>query len=145
MRIIIAVITALCATQAYAVCEGSKTLFFCNTQKGGKQIIVCDSGKTIDYSFGKAAKPDVAVKVARDVASTRQWDGMGGSMSYSVDIPNKSAVYNVFWSANRNDDAHGIEAGVNVFVDKKLKATLKCNEKDLVNNIEGVQLKPTTD
>ena len=145
MRIIIAVLTVLFSTQVYAVCEGSKTLFFCNTQKGNKQIVVCDSDKTIDYSFGKAAKPDVTVKVARDVASTRQWDGMGGSIFYSVDIPNKSAVYNVFWSANRNDEAHGVEAGVNVFVDKKLKTTLKCNEKDLVNNIEGVQLKPTTD
>lgn len=142
MRIIIAVLTALFSTQVYAVCEGSKTLFFCNTQKG-KQITVCDSGKTIDYSFGKAGKPELSVKAPRDQASTFQWAGVGSSISYSVDIPNSKTVYNVYWSADRNDEKHGIDAGVNVFINKELKTTVKCSEKGLIQNIEGVDLKPS--
>ncbi|CAG1022898.1 hypothetical protein DOJK_01971 [Patescibacteria group bacterium] len=138
--IISAALFSLFTSQAYAVCENSKTLFFCNTQKG-KQIVVCDSEKTIDYSFGKMGKPELQVKAPRDTASTFQWAGIGSTISYSVDIPNGDATYNVFWSADKNTDEHAIEAGVNVFIKKELKTTVKCSNKGLVNNMEGVNLK----
>lgn len=140
--VIVPVLTALFATNVYAKCVGSKTLFFCTTVKG-KQIEVCDSGKTIDYSFGKpAGKPEIAVKVPRDLASTSQWAGIGRAESYAVDIPNGKATYNVFWSVDRLTDEHAIEAGVNVLINNNLVTTVNCG-KDVVSNLEGVKLKPT--
>lgn len=140
--VIIPVLAALFSANAYAKCENSKTLFSCITTKG-KQIEVCDANKTIDYSFGKPqGKPEVTVKAPREQASTFQWSGVG-AMSYAVDIPNKETVYNVFWSADRVSEDHAVEAGVNVLVNKKQVATVRCTGKDIVNNIEGVKLKPT--
>lgn len=140
---VVPVVAVLLTTNVYASCEGSKTLFFCNTVKG-KQIEVCDAGDTINYVFGKAQKtPEIDIKVPRDKASTYQWAGVGSSMSYAVDIPNGKTTYNVFWSADRMTDEHAIEAGVNVLINNELVTTVKCAEKDLVSNLEGVDLKPT--
>lgn len=141
--IIPVIITTLCAANVYADCGSSKTLFSCTSTKG-KQVEVCDSEKTIDYSFGKAKKkPDIAIKVPRDQVSTFQWEGVGSTESYAVDIPNDNAVYNVFWGVDRLTDKHPVEAGINVFVDKKLVTTINCADKDIVNNLQGVKLKAT--
>jgi hypothetical protein len=63
-------------------------------------------------------------------------------MSYAVSIPNGNTIYNVFWGVDRLSDEHPIEAGVNVEINKKLEATVKCvGEKNIVQNIEGIELK----
>ena len=89
----IAVLFFFVSFNAVAACEkGSTTVFSCVTGKG-KIIEVCDSKKTIDYSFGKPSeKPDLALKVPRESASTTQWNGMGRWISYSVEIPNGNTV-----------------------------------------------------
>ena len=135
---------AFCTSSAAnAACDkGSKTVFSCLTAKG-KLIQVCDSGKTIDYSFGKPnLTPEIVVRAPRDEASTVQWAGVGRYLSYSVEIPNGNTIYSVFWGADRVSDEHPIEAGVNVEVNNKLVATVKCaGEKNIVQNIEGIDLK----
>ena len=143
IKLIISVAASLLASNVYASCKGSKTLFSCLTTKG-KQIEVCDAEKTIGYSFGKPkGKPDIVVKVPRDQASTYQWAGVGRSMSYAVDIPNGNTTYNVFFGVDRLTEEHAIEAGVNVFINKDLVTTVNCSGKNVISNIEGVNLKPT--
>lgn len=142
--VIVPVVAMLLATNAYAKCDaGSKTIFFCSTQKG-KQIEVCDAGKTISYSFGKPnAKPEIVVTAPRKDASTSQWSGMGRYMNYSVDIPNGKTTYSVFHAVDKLAEKHGIEAGVNVIINNKQAATVKCTEKSIINNLEGIDLKPS--
>jgi len=128
---------------AMAACDrDSKTIFSCLTAKA-KRIQVCDSGKTIEYSYGKPnLTPEIIVRAPRSDASTYQWIG-AGDMSYSVTIPNGNTNYRVFWSVDRFTDEHLIHAGVTVDVNKKDVATVKCvGEKHIVQNIEGIDLKP---
>ena len=128
---------------AFAKCSNDeKTVFSCLTGKS-KLIEVCDAGKTISYSFGfPNTKPEIVVTVPRNKASTFQWEGVGRYMSYAVNIPNGNTIYNVFWGVDRLSDEHPIEAGVNVEINKKLAATVKCvGEKNIVQNIEGIELK----
>ncbi len=129
---------------SYAKCQkDSKTLFSCLTAKG-KQIEVCDAGKTISYSFGRPhVKPEIVVTVLREQASTSQWDGAGRYLSYAVDVPNGETVYNVFFSTDRLSNEHSIEAGVNVLIKNNLAATVNCSGKNITNNLEGVNLKPS--
>ncbi|MFZ1387483.1 MAG: hypothetical protein WBP46_12925 [Thiolinea sp.] len=136
-------VAALVLTSAVVACpNNSETLFFCDTQKGNKQIEVCDAGKTISYSFGKKGqRPELALAVPRAEASTYQWQGIGRWMSYSVNIPNAEHVYTVFWGVDRLEEKHPIEAGVNVEKNGKLLTTVYCKEKGLINNLEGVDLK----
>ena len=135
---------ALYSQVGIAACPShSKTLFFCNTQKSNKQIEVCDTGKTISYSYGKKGKkPELALSVPRAEASTFQWHGVGRYISYAVNIPNGDYNYNVFWGVDRLTEKHEIEAGVNVDKQGKPLATIYCQEKGLINNLEGVDLKP---
>ncbi|QFY43032.1 hypothetical protein F6R98_10730 [Candidatus Methylospira mobilis] len=132
----------LFSSTVMADCDsGSKKVFSCLT-KSGKLIEVCDSGKSIDYSFGKPnLKPEIVVRSPRSEASTSQWNGVGRYLTYTVNIPNGNTVYGVFWGSDRLSDKHAIEAGVNVEVDGKLVATVNCAGKNIVQNIEGIDLK----
>lgn len=128
-----------------AACQSEQqTLFSCTTAKG-KRIQLCDQQQFLEYSFGKPSlKPEIVVQVPRSAASTSQWPGVGRWMSYSVEIPNGKTVYSVFWGVDRLSDEHGIEAGVNVEVDGKHAATVKCgDESKIIQNMEGIDLKPT--
>ena len=135
----------LFAPSAFSACAaGSKTLFACTTAKG-KVVEVCDAGQTITYSFGSPkTKPEIALAVPRDKATTYQWEGIGRYMSYAVDIPNGSTTYNVFIGMDRLSEAHAVEAGVNVLDNGKLLATVKCTDKNLIGNLEGVKLSKTS-
>lgn len=135
---------ALFAPSAFAKCEaGSQTLFSCTTAKG-KLIEVCDTGKTINYSFGSPqAKPEIALTVPRKLATTFQWAGVGRYLSYSVDIPNGTTTYSVFHGMDRISKTHDVEAGVNVLTNGNLVATVKCAGKNITSNLEGVDLAAT--
>lgn len=129
---------------AQAACPSAKaTVFSCTTAKA-KVIEVCDLGKSIGYSFGPAGKPELALQVPRAQASTRQWEGIGRTISYSVDVPNGATVYSVFWAADRMSDEHEISAGVEVIIKGKTAATVACDpKKKIVQGMEGIDLKPT--
>ena len=132
------------APQAFAKCAaGQPTIFSCSTAKG-KTIEVCDAGKTITYTFGSLqAKPEIALSVSRDKVTTFQWSGIGRYLSYAVDIPNGTSTSSVFHGMDRITKEHAIEPGVNVLVDGKLLATVRCSGRNIVNNLEGVDLAPT--
>lgn len=132
----------LAAADAGARCDGdSATLFSCLTPRG-KQIELCDRGRTIQYSFGKPQlKPEIVVTVPRHRASTSQWQGVGRYMTYSVDVPNGDTLYSVYWSADKIEQ--GIEAGVNVLVKGKVVATVNCTESSIDSSLEGVKLRPS--
>jgi hypothetical protein len=138
-----ALATVLLTAKACANCGlGSKTVFYCMTATG-KAIEVCDAGKTIAYSFGKPRKPEIVVKVQRNHASTSQWAGIGRYIAYAVDIPNGNATYSVYWGVDRLADEHPIEAGVNILIDDKMAATVKCSGNTIKQDLEGIDLKPT--
>ena len=145
LKAIVASFLLILSFNTMAACEkGSETVFSCVTGKG-KLIEVCDSKKTIDYSFGKSKeKPEIVVRVPKNSATTTQWAGIGRWISYSVEIPNGNTIYSVFWAMDRLSEEHKIEAGVNVEINKKLAATVKCvGENRIIQNIEGIDLKPT--
>ncbi|NOU01464.1 MAG: hypothetical protein HOO95_07825 [Gallionella sp.] len=144
IKIMLFVVATLSSSSVLGRCEGdNKTIFSCAT-KDEKQIEVCDVKGDIAYSFGKQqGKPEILVMVSRNEASINQWDGMGRYESYSVDIPNGNTIYNVFWGMDRLEEDHPVEAGVNVFVNKKSMAIVKCIGVDIVNNIPRIELHTT--
>ena len=142
---LLATILVISPFTVQAACKNEQqTIFSCMTAKG-KRIQLCDQQQTLEYSFGKASlKPEIVVQVPRSAATTTQWQGVGRWMSYSVEIPNGKTVYSVFWGVDRLSEEHGIEAGVNVEVNGKHAATVKCGEEStIIQNMEGVDLKAT--
>jgi len=126
----------------YACDNGEKVLFTCTTTNK-KQLLLCDAGQTLRYTLGKAGiPPEMNLSVARGSASTQQWSGMGRWISYSINIPNVNTLYEVFWGADRMADEHDIEAGVNVGINGRQVATVKCRPDTVQNFMEGVDLKP---
>lgn len=127
----------------------SQTVFHCTTTKG-KIIEVCDSGKTIDYAFGKPdVAPEIIVKAPRKSASTYQWQGIGRTISYAVDVPNGKTTYSVYWAFEKpmeENDEPEPEGGVAVLANGKTLATVTCDpKKEIVQRIEGIDLRPTSE
>ncbi|WP_417908580.1 hypothetical protein [Candidatus Electronema sp. PJ] len=140
---------ASCSYWADAACgKGSKTVFHCLTDKG-KAIELCDSGRTMDYSFGTPGKKtEIALRVPRNKATTYQWKGYGRTHCYSVEIPNGNTTYSIFWHLDTGlvgTEENPESAGVNVEIEKKHVATVKCAENDLniIQYLEGIDLEPT--
>ena len=118
-------------TWAFAKCPTpQKTVFECTTTQ--KKIVqVCDAGTTLSYKFGKSlAKPELQLKVARQKATTYQWNGIGPTESYTVNIPNGNTTYSVFSILDKNNFKS--TSGISVYQNKKEIATLYCDAQYLV-------------
>lgn len=128
---------------ALGSCEPtSKTLFSCIAIQTGKKIELCDVDNNIKYSFGTPNKtPDLAFSVPKEKASTYQWEGIGRTESYRVNISNADTAYQVFWENDRLKSVDAIDGGVGVSVRGKTVAIIHCLDKTIVNNLKGVNLK----
>ena len=123
---------------SYAACP-AKTIFSCTTTKG-KFVEVCESQKTIDYSFGKkGAKPEMALSIPKNAATARYWNGIGRHVNYSVIIPNGKTTYEVFSSVDKFDEL--TEYGIYVDVGGKEVATITCKNNTVTDNIADVTLR----
>jgi len=136
-------LTCLLPTQLHAKCDKeSETLFFCKIQQSGKLLEVCDTGKTIQYSFGKPSKkPELSLALPRKSVSTYQWAGVGRHENYSVIIPNGDTIYNVFWGVDKLAEGFPVEAGVMVEIKGREVAKILCVNKTVVHKLIGVNLK----
>lgn len=135
---------SLSAAFTHAACSAKNTIFACTTTNN-KAIEVCDSKTTIDYSFGKqGAKPEMAFSAPRNVATTKQWHGVGRNMYYSVLIPNGAdTLYEVFSNVDKFEEQTAF--GVYAFVNGKLVATINCKPNTVTDNIYGIKLRPASE
>jgi hypothetical protein len=134
------------ATSAHGACDSkSKTLFSCATQKSGKRIEVCATANTIQYSFGKPnAKPELVLSVPKSQASTYQWEGVGRSMTYSVNIPNGDTEYRVYSGAEKATEETpdgAVYAGVHVVKNGTQIAEVPCAVSTVKSALEGLSLR----
>ncbi|HEY0502980.1 MAG TPA: hypothetical protein VGD42_05730 [Lysobacter sp.] len=128
------------ANSADERCADGRLLFHCATENG-KEILLCDQGDSIGYSFGKPGEtPELALSVPRNEATTFQWKGIGRWINYSVSVPSGSTKYTVYTSVDRVGDEHEFEAGVMVATNEEEVARIRCKEP-VVHGLEGVDLK----
>jgi hypothetical protein len=127
--------------------DDRKLLFSCATNDA-KQILLYDSGATIDYRFGKVEYPlgqapqfvsELDLSVPRAEVENYQWQGFGRNMSYSVTVPNGNVGYRVFWSLDKLDRTHTPEGGVEVRENGNLIATVNC-KGNITSNLKGFSL-----
>jgi len=115
-----------------------KTLFSCIT-KNGKQIEVCNFGKTIRYSFGKPKeKAEITVSVSRDTVAGEEGFGSGRYITHTVDIRNENAIYSVGWGSDRLTDSE--DGWVEVVINDTSKV-ISCASEPFIGNFEGIEFK----
>ncbi|NDV11587.1 hypothetical protein [Crenobacter caeni] len=140
--ILAVLLLAVAPALAEAAClRGESTVFACQSTQG-KQIEVCDAGRTLSYAFGRPGRPEIVLRVPRAAASTWQWQGVGRYVSYAVNLPNGNTEYSVYWGMDRLSDEHEVEAGVHVSIGGRPAATVRCAPgADIEQNIEGIDLR----
>uniref|UniRef100_UPI003F4949AF hypothetical protein n=1 Tax=Acinetobacter tandoii TaxID=202954 RepID=UPI003F4949AF len=141
MKKMIIGLIVICSSSAFSACpSNSKTIFSCTTTNN-KVIQVCDSGNTINYTFGKAnISPELAISIPRNKVTTYQWSGIGRYENYAINIPNGKTIYRVNESLDKI--THQRTASVEVSKNEKLLATVDCNlNKKIINKLQGVSLR----
>ncbi|MGZ8215878.1 hypothetical protein [Methylomagnum sp.] len=139
-------ISAFIATAAQAACDPkSENLFACTVKKSGKRVEVCATATAIQYSFGKPkAKPELALSVPKNQASTYQWEGFGRVMAYSVNLPNGEVEYRVYAGSEKateeNPDGTSF-AGVHVVKNGQQIAEIQCVDGTVTAALEGLKLR----
>lgn len=109
-------------------CDDEKLLFHCYTTTH-KEVRVCDRGTTLEYLFrSPGLAPELLLPVPRKQAVVGSWSGIGRSMDTSLAFPNGDVTYTVFWSVDRLDEEHPVEAGVAVERNGKQIARVLCQE-----------------
>ena len=140
--ILLAALTAVALVPvAQAACQpDQKTVFRCTTAQG-KAIELCDAGASIEYAFGRPqGKPEIVVTQPRASVTTYQWQGIGRTQSYTVNVPNGDTVYSVYDTFDSIDRIQ--ESGVVVEIKGRQVATVKCSGRDTVSNLQGIKLRP---
>ena len=115
------------AKPAWAVCAaGGKTLFTCSTARD-KRIEVCEANGQIEYSYGPSqARPEIVLRVPRSQVTESQWSSARSWNFHSLEVPNGSTTYAIFWGGNGASPATPQEGGVNVVAGDTVSATVVC-------------------
>lgn len=139
-NIIIASVLSLVSFGAFA---NTEIIFECKTTNN-KIVSVQKNKNTVFYKFGKSLKsPELSFSIPKHLASTFQWNGVGSSIYYDVDVPNGNTIYTVYSSIDRMSSSHDSQSGIIVSDSKgKQLANILCNQnnKPYTNNIEGIDL-----
>ncbi|MBD8900190.1 hypothetical protein [Rhodanobacter sp. DHG33] len=126
-----------------AVAYAHPDIIFSCTTTTGKKVEVHDSGDAVSYRLlDRKGMDELAFSVPRSAASTYQWDGIGKDMIYSVQIPRGDIVYEVFQDADKVSQQ--VRSGIIVTIHGKTAAQLACKQETVINNMEGVALRPAS-
>ncbi|MET0327831.1 MAG: hypothetical protein ABW163_03570 [Luteimonas sp.] len=121
---------------------GKGRVFFCRT-KAGKTIELHDDGPTMRYVYADSqGEPEMDLVIPRAQATTVQWDGTTSSMAYSVQMPNGTTSYSIFWVGDRDPDAEApVTGGVSVEVDGRHVADVQCVPGSIEGDLEDIDLR----
>lgn len=101
---------------------------------GAKQLAVCADMGSLIYEFGPKGNPELTLKSDMATGPVTPWPGAGGSIWESAVFHNDATSYEIWISVDRNDDAHLMEAGVDVMKGEVTIASLTCDPASLTSN-----------
>jgi hypothetical protein len=131
----LAALLLACAGNVWAACASNAVVFSCTTGKD-KRIEVCEVKDHFEYSYGRSqAAAEIKVRVAKAKVSRLSWRGPDQWRFYSMDIPNGSTVYNVYWATDSEKSDAAKEGGVNVVTSDTVTATVACNPKRIAHSM----------
>jgi hypothetical protein len=131
MRILL--LTLLAAFPAHAACQGETAL---SCQIGKKVLDVCLSGSDVTYAFGPNGKPELKLSVPTAKADYRPWNGIGRYMGDAMAFENDGITYEVWYSVDRLEDEHRLDAGINIVENGELVAQLTCDQGSIDQRLD---------
>jgi len=113
-------------------------------------ILVCRIFRLIILQV--AQKSDILVSVLREKATTNyeihedyELEKFGQGSFFSVDVPNGNTRYRIYFQYGYPKDHLADEGGVSVIINNKYTNEVKCVGKEIINNLQNVDLKVTSD
>ena len=131
----LAALSLACVGNVWAACASNEVVFSCTTGKD-KRIEVCEAKDHFEYSYGRSqAAAEIRVRVPKAKVSKLSWRGPDQWRFYSLDIPNRGTVYNVYWATESDKPGAAKEGGVNVVRADTVSATVACNPKRITQSL----------
>ena len=129
----------LAVSNVQAACpSAAKTVFSCSTTNN-KVVDICELGQHLLYSFGKPrAKPELQFNIAKSRAYMYLWDGSTSSEYNELYLPRGNTIYQAYQANHRNHG--GTEHGLNVFINNKPVANIRCRANSVIENFQQLEL-----
>ena len=129
----------LAVSNVQAACpSAAKTVFSCSTTNN-KVVDICELGQHLLYSFGKPrAKPELQFNIAKSRAYMYLWDGSTSSEYNELYLPRGNTIYQAYQANHRNHG--GTEHGLNVLINKKPVANIRCRANTVIENFQQLEL-----
>lgn len=132
-RCLVAVAALGCSGAAGAACDEGGLVFSCATALGN-EIQLCQDGNSIRYTFGEPGlAPQLAITMPKAEVQKAPLRELGKVESYALRIPFREATHVLYWSLDDAGDEP--EAGIRVFVDDRLRATMQCVPGQIRSNL----------
>ena len=129
----------LAVSNVQAACpSAAKTVFSCSTTNN-KVVDICELGPNLLYSFGRPnSRPELQFNIAKTRAYMYLWDGNTSSEYNEVYLPRGNTIYQAYQADHRNHG--GTEHGLNVFINNKPVANIRCRANSVIENFQQLEL-----
>lgn len=130
---------SLAVGNAQAACPATaKTVFSCSTTNN-KVVDICELGQNLLYSFGRPnSRPELQFNIAKSRAYMYLWDGSTSSEYNELYLPRGNTIYQAYQANHRNHG--GTEHGLNVLINKKPVANIRCRANTVIENFQQLEL-----
>ncbi|MFA9203230.1 MAG: hypothetical protein ACEQSD_04440 [Flavobacteriales bacterium] len=130
---------SLAISNAQAACPATaKTVFSCSTTNN-KVVDICELGQNLLYSFGRPnSRPELQFNIAKSRAYMYLWDGSTSSEYNELYLPRGNTIYQAYQANHRNHG--GTEHGLNVLINKKPVANIRCRANTVIENFQQLEL-----
>ena len=130
---------SLAVGNAQAACPATaKTVFSCSTTNN-KVVDICELGPNLLYSFGRPnSRPELQFNIAKSRAYMYLWDGSTSSEYNELYLPRGNTIYQAYQANHRNHG--GTEHGLNVLINKKPVANIRCRANTVIENFQQLEL-----
>ena len=129
----------LAVSNVQAACpSAAKTVFSCSTTNN-KVVDICELGQNLLYSFGRPnSRPELQFNIAKSRAYMYLWDGSTSSEYNELYLPRGNTIYQAYQANHRNHG--GTEHGLNVLINKKPVANIRCRANTVIENFQQLEL-----
>jgi hypothetical protein len=133
VRYWLAALAIVVSGRGAAACDPGNLVFSCATALGN-EIQLCDDGSWVRYTFGEPGlAPQLAITMPKGEVRKAPLRELGKIELYALKIPYREATHVLYWSLDDAGDEP--EAGVRVFVDDRLRATMQCVPGQIRSNL----------
>lgn len=112
-------------------CSPGNILFYGQTVHGGKEVLICQMGTNLFYSYGKLGEENPELYLKRDSVEVKYLQGENNSEMFN--ILNGKYIYSIVHTPVKNNEVYYLNVSTN---EGKKLASIEIDKTFVINNFK---------